>query len=77
MKVIKVGGGCLKDPQTIAAIVDLMTARGRGHVFVVSALNGITDTLLAGMATALVDEEAIPGLMANLRNRHRQVARPG
>ena len=75
MKVIKVGGGCLKDPQTIGEIVDLIAERGRGHVFVVSALNGITDTLIAGMASALADEEAIPDLMEDLKNRHRLVAR--
>ncbi len=75
MKVIKVGGGCLKDSQTIGDIVRLMAERGRGHVFVVSALNGITDSLIDGMTVALEDEAAIPGLMENLRIRHRRVAR--
>ena len=75
MKVIKVGGGCLKGAKTIASIVELMAVRGQGHVFVVSALNGITDFLITGMATALADETAIPGLIGNLKNRHRQVAR--
>ncbi|MBL0712813.1 MAG: aspartate kinase [Desulfosarcina sp.] len=75
MKVIKVGGGCLKGPKTIAEIVTLMAHRGRGHVFVVSALNGITDLLIDSMSTALMDEEAIPGLIGRLKSRHRQVAR--
>ncbi len=75
MKVIKVGGGCLKAPQTIADIVDLMAARGRGHVFVVSALHGITDSLIASMTTALAEEEAIPELIGLLKNRHCQIAR--
>ncbi|MDJ0809694.1 MAG: aspartate kinase [Desulfobacterales bacterium] len=75
MKVIKVGGGCLKAPRTIADIVDLMAVRGPGHVFVVSALHGITDSLIASMATALMDEDAIPGLIGRLKNRHLQIAR--
>ena len=37
MKVIKVGGGCLHGKETIEQIVDLITERGRGQVFVVSA----------------------------------------
>ncbi len=75
MKVIKVGGGCLKGTKTIASIVDLMATRGQGHVFVVSALNGITDYLIAGMAAALADEDAIPGLIGHLKTRHRLAAR--
>ncbi|MDJ0854893.1 MAG: aspartate kinase [Desulfobacterales bacterium] len=74
MKVIKVGGGCLKDSRTIGEIVNLMAGRGRGHVFVVSALYGITDRLIDGMTVALENEAAIPGLMANIRDRHRRVA---
>jgi aspartate kinase len=75
MKIIKVGGGCLKDPNTIARIVALMADRGRGHVFVVSALNGITDLLIESMPAALMDEAAIPGLIERLKHHHRQAAR--
>ncbi len=75
MKVIKIGGGCLKDSQTIAHIVDLMAIHGRGHVLVVSALNGITNSLIASMDKALTDEEAIPGLMDRLKTHHCLVAR--
>ena len=75
MKVIKIGGGCLKDTKTIASIVDLIAIRGQGHVFVVSALIGITDFLIAGMATALADEAAIPDLIGHLKTHHRKVAR--
>ncbi len=75
MKVIKVGGGCLKQSRTIEEIVGLMAARGRGQVFVVSALNGITDLLLNGMTAALEDEASIPRLVETIRTRHHQVAR--
>lgn len=75
MKIIKVGGGCLKGPDTIVRIVALMADRGRGHVFVVSALNGITDLLIESMTSALMDEAAIPGLIERLKHHHHRVAR--
>ena len=75
MKVIKIGGGCLKGKKTIESILDLLAPRVNGDIIVVSALNGITDMLIDGMADALVDEETIAPLMSRLRNRHISTAR--
>ena len=75
MRVIKVGGGCLNGKKTIARIVDLMASHGPGHVIVVSALHGITDFLLQGMETSLIDETRIPDLVGKLKTRHLSVAR--
>lgn len=75
MKVIKVGGGCLHGKKTIARIIDLIASRGRGDVFVVSALNGITDFLIESMDAALADEANIPGIISHLKARHDLVAR--
>jgi len=75
MKVIKIGGGSLKGRKNIQDILDLVAERGRGHVIVVSALGGITDMLIDGMAQALKDEEAIPSIMSVLKNKHMLVAR--
>jgi aspartate kinase len=74
VKVIKIGGGCLSNKETIAAILDLLAQRGRGNIVVVSALGGVTDLLLDGMRRALADEEAIGELMSRLKNRHMLVA---
>jgi len=74
MKVIKIGGGCLKGEQTIAHILDLIASRGCGHIFVVSALNGVTDFLINGMSEALKDEENIPVIIDHLREQHMRVA---
>lgn len=74
MKVIKVGGCCLSTRETIAAILDLLAARGRGNIVVVSALGGVTDLLLDGMGKALENEDAIGELMSALKNRHMLVA---
>jgi len=75
MKVIKVGGGCLNGKKTIARIIDLIADRGRGHIFVVSALNGITDFIIESMDSALENEDNIPGVISRLKARHDLVAR--
>ena len=74
MKVIKIGGGCLKDSETIEHILNLITTRGHGHIFVLSALNGVTDTLIDGMSEALANEDSIPDIISHLRNKHTLVA---
>jgi aspartokinase len=60
MKVIKIGGGSLKTKKDISDILELVALRGQGHIIVVSALKGVTDTLIAGMSNALQDEASIP-----------------
>jgi len=75
MKVIKIGGGCLNGKKTIARIIDLIAQRGRGDIFVVSALNGITDFLIASMDAALEDEANIAKIISRLKARHDLVAR--
>ncbi|MCG6905052.1 MAG: aspartate kinase [Desulfobacteraceae bacterium] len=75
MKVIKVGGGCLKDKQAVGRILELIATRGRGNILVVSALSGITDLLIESIPKALADEENIPGIIGRLKSRHLLVAR--
>lgn len=75
MKVIKVGGGCLKGEETIGHILNLIAERGRGQIFVVSALNGVTDMLIQAMSEALEDEENIPVIINRLRDLHLTVTR--
>ncbi|NCC25152.1 MAG: aspartate kinase [Deltaproteobacteria bacterium] len=74
MKVIKVGGGCLHGNTVVAGILDLMAVHGPGNVFVVSALNGVTDLLLKAQSRALADEDTIAATMAELRARHMDTA---
>jgi aspartate kinase len=75
MKVIKIGGGCLKDKAKIAKIVDLISTRAAGHIVVVSALYGITDILIDSMSIALEDESQISKIMSRIKSRHLLVAR--
>ncbi len=75
MKVIKIGGGCLKGKKNIGHILELIGKRGRGNIFVVSALNGVTDILIDGMSKALEDEGNIPGIISRLKSKHVLIAR--
>jgi aspartate kinase len=75
VKVIKIGGGSLKGKKNIAHILDLIAQRGRGHIFVLSALGGVTDFLIDSMALALADEAKIPAITGRLKRRHLLVAR--
>ncbi len=75
MKVIKIGGGSLKDSETIAHILNLITTRGQGNIFVLSALNGVTDALIDGMSAALADESHIAEIISDMKTKHTLVAR--
>lgn len=75
MKVIKIGGSCLKGKRNIGHILELIAKQGRGHIFVVSALNGVTDILIHGMSAALEDEDNIPAIISRLKSKHMIVAR--
>ena len=74
MKVIKIGGGCLNGKKTISEIMELVKKRGPGNIFVVSALNGVTDILIDGMETALKDEEMIAVTISEIRRKHNKTA---
>ncbi|SLM29203.1 Aspartokinase [Desulfamplus magnetovallimortis] len=75
MKVIKIGGGCLKGESVVSSIVELVAARGKGHIFVLSAFSGITDKLVSGIEMALHDEEHIPSIINEIRQEHLFMAR--
>ncbi len=75
MKVIKIGGGCLKGEAIVLSIVDLIAKRGRGDVFVLSALSGITDRLINGIETALKDESLIGFVVEGILEEHLSLAR--
>ena len=74
MKVVKIGGGCLKGLTNIRRIIGLVAERCQGDCLVVSALNGITDTLIGGMQKALAAEENIPKIIHHLTSVHLKIA---
>ncbi|MCP3943847.1 MAG: aspartate kinase [Desulfobacteraceae bacterium] len=73
MKVIKIGGGCLKDGQAANAIIELIAKRGKGDVFVLSAFYGVTNILIAGIEKALESETNIALIINGLRTHHNHI----
>lgn len=74
MKVMKFGGGCLKNAETLERVADIVARERRKPAVVVSALQGVTDQLIAGAAAARDDERAIPDRIAQIWNRHLKIA---
>jgi aspartate kinase len=73
MKVIKIGGGCLKDGHAAGKIIELIAERGRGNIFVLSAFYGVTNILLDGIQKALEDENEIARVMTRLKTMHNSI----
>ena len=73
MKVIKIGGGCLKDGAAAKTIVDLIARRGQGDIFVLSAFYGVTDILISGIDLAMAKEENICDIINRLKSLHHTV----
>ena len=75
MKVIKIGGGCLQDEATITHALNMIAKHGAGNIFVISALNGVTNLLLNSVHDVLEFEERIPGIVERVREAHLSIAR--
>ena len=73
MKVIKIGGGCLKDGPAAKKIIDLIAKRGQGDIFVLSAFYGVTNILIAGIQKALGNEDDIPSIITRLKTMHNTI----
>lgn len=75
MKIIKLGANCLASTETINRVIDLLAERGKGHIVVVSALKGVTDTLMKNIPAVLDSDEAIAPVINTLRETHQTLAR--
>ncbi len=74
-KVMKFGGGCLKDADTVGRAAAIVLSEARPPAVVVSAIYGVTDLLLAALAEAKRDEGSIPAAVQGLRNLHATLVR--
>ena len=81
-KVMKFGGGCLRDGCAFLKAAEIIVRQKRTAV-VVSAVSGVTEQLLAAIGQAKRSEKNIPAILARLTanapGRHRRTgfARPG
>lgn len=73
MIVMKFGGGCLRDASSVLRAARIASGRMAPSLCVVSALQGVTDAILAGRAAAAEDQSALPDIIGNLRQRHATV----
>ena len=74
MKVMKFGGGCLKDADHFRRVADVILSDKDRAVVVVSAIAGVTDSLVEAVRLAASSERHVPGILRDLRERHRAVA---
>ncbi|MHA2026119.1 MAG: aspartate kinase [Candidatus Thorarchaeota archaeon] len=73
MKVLKFGGGCLKNSESILRVVEILQSDKEPKAVVVSALNGVTDQLIDGMTAARESESNVPNLVGQIKDAHVQV----
>ena len=70
----KFGGSSLADATRIRHVVDLVLARDERQIVVVSAMQGVTDALIALAQKAARRDEGWRGDLAALRERHTSTA---
>jgi len=70
MKVMKFGGGCLRNPDTVLLGANIIKAQEEKIAVVVSAIYGITDTLIEAILLAQKNETDIPHLVASIGKKH-------
>ncbi|MFW6159509.1 MAG: aspartate kinase [Acidobacteriota bacterium] len=75
MNVVKFGGGCLKNGEDFIKVAEIITKKRDKTIVVVSAVQGVTDLLLAGLKEVMETENNLSGLMEALMERHRKIAR--
>src|SRR5574344_1765837 len=74
MKVMKFGGGCLKDPSFLIRTAGLIEKESLPPVVVVSAVYGVTDLLMDALKSALVSESLVLPALDEIEKRHRKMA---
>ncbi len=75
MKVMKFGGGCLKDAGSLERAAAIVGSEKPQPAVVVSAISGVTDLLIAAIAEAKKDEESILASIQTLRDLHAAIVR--
>ncbi|MFW6131220.1 MAG: aspartate kinase [Candidatus Aminicenantaceae bacterium] len=73
MKVMKFGGGCLKDYKDILQVAELIKSEIENTAVVLSAISGITDILLEGIDKAIHSETHIDNILKTLIENHHHI----
>ncbi len=70
MRVLKFGGGCLKDGACFVRAAGIVRTAEGPCAAVVSAASGVTDVLARGVRDAARDDAATAGTLSAIRERH-------
>lgn len=78
MVVMKFGGSSLTDGSSLKRIAEIIRGNSFSRrVVVLSAVGGVTDTLIRAMDTALQDETSISDSVASIRHLHEAILTEG
>ncbi|MGY5876617.1 MAG: aspartate kinase [Candidatus Thorarchaeota archaeon] len=70
MRVMKFGGGCLRDTKSLLKIEEILRTTEGPTVIVVSAVYGVTNQIIEGMNEALKSETSISSTIEGIRKRY-------
>lgn len=70
MKVMKFGGGCLRDESDFLNIAKIIESEKERLIVIVSAVYGITDLLIEAMKKALISEREIDKITEKIKEVH-------
>jgi aspartate kinase len=70
MKVLKFGGGCLRNPEYVMKVTKIVESEAKPLALVVSAIYGITDLLQKGILEAIRNEKKIQECIKSLKVNH-------
>lgn len=74
MKVMKFGGGCLKNKEHFLKVAEIVKTERNNPVVIVSAVSGITDLLENGIQMAINSEKKVLEVIKTIRARHKDIA---
>ncbi len=77
MKVMKFGGGCLKEEKDFINISRIIKSEKNKIVIVVSAVYGITDLIMEAMKKALISEREIDRIVERIKEIHFDICDKG
>ncbi len=73
LKVMKFGGGCLRDAEGFKRAVEIIKGERSAPAVVVSAVSGVTDALEAGLERAVRSEAGVGRTIRALRLQHERL----
>lgn len=74
MKVMKFGGGCLKNYEHFLKVAEIIKTEKKNLVVVVSAVSGITDVLEDGVQKAVESEKKVPEIINAVQDMYKKIA---